>query len=328
MGSWMAPSVRPRAEPRLRRHLRHLAGAEVHAGWHTRTRHLYHNSTLALDGDTGEIRLVLPAPERPLGPRPPVRAAARRHRGGPRPRRRELDQPAARGRRDAEGGDRHPRQDRGGLHPRPRDRRVPVGDADHRRRTSSATSTARPERCRRTRRLVFTAEGQEVLRLSARQERREGLGGGRLQSPDQHDVHAAAQRLRADAGDTTFGRHPGPTAEPLRPLRHRLRHQIAPGTDQVGHGAGDLGRDRRDTSGTTSSARPPCRWWRPAGGLVFGGDVERAVPGLRPRDRRGAVGDQPRLAGERASRSATPSTGASTWRSAPARPAPPRASSG
>ena len=53
-------------------------------------------------------RLVLPAPQRPPGPRPPVRAGAGRDLGGARSDRRELDQPAARGGRDAAGGDRHP----------------------------------------------------------------------------------------------------------------------------------------------------------------------------------------------------------------------------
>ena len=47
--------------------------------------HLYHNSTLALDVDTGEILLVLPAHERPLGPRPPLRAHPARHGGAPDP---------------------------------------------------------------------------------------------------------------------------------------------------------------------------------------------------------------------------------------------------
>ena len=41
--------------------------------------------------------LVLPAPERPLGPRPSLRAHPRRHRGCPRPLAGELDQPAPAG---------------------------------------------------------------------------------------------------------------------------------------------------------------------------------------------------------------------------------------
>ena len=66
------PQRRPRAEPCLRRHLRHLAGAEVPAGRHREHTHLYHNSTLALDADTGEIVWYYQHSERPLGPRPPV----------------------------------------------------------------------------------------------------------------------------------------------------------------------------------------------------------------------------------------------------------------
>ena len=41
------------------------------------------------------------------------------------------------------GGHRHPRQDRHRLHPRPQDRRVPLGARDDPRRTSSETSTPR-----------------------------------------------------------------------------------------------------------------------------------------------------------------------------------------
>ena len=80
LGSWTAPSVRPRAEPRLlSARGRHLAGCpKFAAGRHRATRTSYFtNSTLALDADTGEIRLVLPAPApRPLGPRPSSSSAS------------------------------------------------------------------------------------------------------------------------------------------------------------------------------------------------------------------------------------------------------------
>ena len=94
VGSWMVPSYDPELDlvyvgtsvtspaPKFM-----LGGVD--------NRHLYHNSTLALDGETGRDPLVLPAPERPLGPRPPLRAHPRRHRGGARPGRGRLDQPAA-----------------------------------------------------------------------------------------------------------------------------------------------------------------------------------------------------------------------------------------
>ena len=119
--------LRPRAEPAVRGHVGHLAGPEVHAGGRRsdpplpqldpgpRRRHR-------------RDRLVLPAHERPLGPRPPVRAPARRHRGAARPLGGGLDQPAHPARRGAAGAHRHSRQDGHRLYARPRDRRVPVGD--------------------------------------------------------------------------------------------------------------------------------------------------------------------------------------------------------
>ena len=118
--------LRPGAEPGLRRHVGHLSGAEVHARrrgepaplsqLHARPRRRH-----------GRDRLVLPAPERPLGPRSSLRAHPRRHGGGARPGGGELDQPAAHARRDAPRADRHSRQDRRGLHPRSGDRRVSSG---------------------------------------------------------------------------------------------------------------------------------------------------------------------------------------------------------
>ena len=47
---------------------------------------------------------------------------------------------------------------------------------------------------------------------------------------------------------------------------------------------------------------------------------QRPVPRVRPRDRRGAVADQPLLAGPPATPSASPPPAGSTWRSAPAAP--------
>ena len=91
--------------------------------------------------------------------------------------------------------------------------------------------------------------------------RREGLGGRRLQPADQRHVHAAAQHLRADDG------HAGRRASTYALA---LRHQLAPGTDQPRNGPGDLGRDRRTPSGSTSSARRRCLWLRPAVGWCSG----------------------------------------------------------
>ena len=128
VGAWMVPSYDPALDliyvgtsvtspaPKFM-----LGGVDL--------QHLYHNSTLALDAEHRRHPLVLPAPERPLGPRPSLRAHPRRHRRGPRPLAGELDQPAAAAGRDAPGRHRHSRQDRGRLHPRPGDGRVPVGHA-------------------------------------------------------------------------------------------------------------------------------------------------------------------------------------------------------
>ena len=123
--------LRPRAEPGLRRHVGHLAGAEVHARRHGPDAPLPQLDARARRRQRRD-RLALPAHERPLGPRPSVRAPAGGHRRAAGPVRRELDQPAAARGRGAPGGDRDSRQDRHRLHARPRDRRVPVGHADHR----------------------------------------------------------------------------------------------------------------------------------------------------------------------------------------------------
>ena len=65
----------------------------------------------------GRDRLVLPAPERPLGPRSSLRADPARHGRRAGPGSGELDQPAAAARRGAQGGDRHSRQDRASSTP-------------------------------------------------------------------------------------------------------------------------------------------------------------------------------------------------------------------
>ena len=73
------PELRPRAEPGLHRHVGHLSRAEVHARRRRPGAPLPQLHPGAGRGYRRD-RLVLPAPERPLGPRPPVRAAPRRHR--------------------------------------------------------------------------------------------------------------------------------------------------------------------------------------------------------------------------------------------------------
>ena len=172
--------LRPRTEPRLRRDLGHRSRSQVPPrGRRPRA------SLPQLDAGPGRRhrrdRLVLPASERPLGPRPSLRAAARRHCGRPGPRRCGLDQPPVGARRGAAGADRHPRQDRRRLHARPRDRRVPVGEADdhaerdqrHRRRHRGG---------HRERRARLRRDGAGGVGLP-HPHRRQGLGGRRLQPP-------------------------------------------------------------------------------------------------------------------------------------------------
>ena len=139
------PELRPRAEPRLPRDVGHLARAQVHA---RRGRQPAPIPQL----DAGPRRrhrrdpLVLPAPERPLGPRPSLRAHPRRHRRGPRPVAGELDQPAAAGRRDAPASS--PASPARPASSTPSTARPASSCGPRRRcsRTSSAASTARPAR--------------------------------------------------------------------------------------------------------------------------------------------------------------------------------------
>ena len=141
--------LRPGAEHRVRRHVRELPGAEVHAGRRRQDAPVPQLDARARRRHRGD-RLVLPAPQRPLGSRPPVRADPARHRRGPRPRHRELDQPPSAAGRGAQGGDRHSRQDRRSS---TRSTGRPASSCGPRRpsrRTWSATSTAPPGRFPRT----------------------------------------------------------------------------------------------------------------------------------------------------------------------------------
>ena len=259
VGSWMAPSYDPELNlvyvgtsvtspaPKFL-----LGGIE--------NRYLYHNSTLALDGDTGAIvwyyqhlndhwdldhpfeRLLV---DTAVAPDPAAVSWI-----NPRLERGEV-------RRVLTG---IPGKTRRRLHAGPRDGRVPVGAAD-----------GDPERHQRHRRRDRRGDGERGAHLHRRGPggaglpvlvRRQGLGGRRLQPADERHVHAAAQHLRPHA------RHPG-RADPLRP---RGAHQLAPGTDQLGTvqaisaetGATEWLHEQR--AGTMSLAAT-------GGGLVFGGDT-------------------------------------------------------
>ena len=68
-----------------------------------------------------------------------------------------------------------------------------------------------------------------------------------------------------------------------------VRNQFAPGFDQLGTRARDLGRDRGATEWLYEQRAATMSLVATGGGLVFGGDSQRALPGLRRRDRRRAV---------------------------------------
>ena len=131
VGSWMVPSYDPELDlvyvgtsvtspaPKFL-----LGGADL--------KHLYHNSTLALDGDTGEIRWYYQHLNDHWDMDHPFERLLVDTAVAPDPDAVRLDQPAAARRRGAQGGHRHSGEDRRRVHPRPRDRGVPLGHADGR----------------------------------------------------------------------------------------------------------------------------------------------------------------------------------------------------
>ena len=165
----------------------------------TDLQHLYHNSTLALDADTGEIVWYYQHMNDHWDLDHPFERLLGGYGGGAESDRGELDQPAPAAGRGAEGRHWHPGQDRRGLHAGPGDRRVPLGDTDHHAERDSG-HRRRHGGGDRERGAGLHGGRPGGAGLPARH-RRQGLGGRRLQSPDQHDVHAAAERVRTDAGD-------------------------------------------------------------------------------------------------------------------------------
>ena len=174
--------------------------------------------------------------------------------------------------------------------------------------------------------VVFHVAWTGGLRLSDL-ERRQGLGGGRLQSPDQRHVHAAAQHLCAHDGHAGLRRrHPRCAhREPLRGLRHRLPGTSWPRAPTTPAPRGPSPPRPVRRSGYTSNARRPCRSWRPAADSSSAATSTAASGPCTTR--------RPRSCGRSTSgrrspvfRSPTPSTDGSTWRSAPAPAAPPRTS--
>ena len=140
-----AGQLRPRAAPHLPGHVGHLAGPEVHARGRRK-----HAPLPQLDaGPRRRHRrdpLALPAHERPLGPRPSLRAHPARHRRRAQPGRGELDQPAHPAGRGPQGDDRHSRARPASSTPSTARPASSSGPPPPSPRTSSATSTARPAR--------------------------------------------------------------------------------------------------------------------------------------------------------------------------------------
>ena len=118
VGAWMVPSYDP-ALDMIYMGTSVTSPAPKFMLGGTRNKHLYHNSTLALNGDTGEIVWYYQHLIDPLGPRPSLRALSRRHGRRPGSCSGQLDQPAAATRGATQGGDRNSRQDRRRLHARP-----------------------------------------------------------------------------------------------------------------------------------------------------------------------------------------------------------------
>ena len=126
-------------------------------------------------------------------------------------------------------------------------------------------------------------------------------------SPQTNMMYYAAAEHLHDGHDDDGQARP---VEGLRP-QHAVP-QLAPGTKKVGRGVGDLGGDRRDDVEGTSSAAGMLSLVATGGGLVFGGDANGHFRALRREDRQGAVGHEPRVAGQRLSDQRLPSTASST----------------
>ena len=95
--------------------------------------------------------------------------------------------------------------------------------------------------------VVFEREGEEVMvcpTLGGGQ----GLGGRRVLAADQRDVHAAPECLRPDHGERQRL-----ALQPHGAHADRARNRSGR------HGAGDLGRDRAASSGSMNSAPQPLR---------------------------------------------------------------------
>ena len=134
--------------------------------------------------------------------------------------------------------------------------------------------------------VIFTAEGQQVLACPNMHGGKDWEAGA-YSPPHQHHVHAAAQHVPKAPGDDV-ARRLAPHLRPGRPPRARARHRAAR------HGLRHLRGDRRDpVAAPAARGDPVSRRHRRRPRLRR--RRERPLPRLRPGDRRGALGDQPRL---------------------------------
>ena len=220
--------------------------------------HLYHNSTLALDADTGKIvwyyqhvvdHWDLDHPfERLL-----VDTAV-----APDPSEVAWINPKMQAGRAAQGHHRHPRQDRHRLHARSRDRRVPLGAADrdaerrqHDRRRDRRGHRRTPRRCSRR-------QGQTKLDLPGHATAaRTGRPARTARTTNTMYYPAAEHVHERDDDDRT------------RATRRRSTALNMPGMHRAGHRqrrqrVGDLGRDRQDGVEARAARRHDVARRRPA----------------------------------------------------------------
>ncbi len=264
VGTWMVPSYDPETNLIFVGTSVTIPAPKFTLGGNDK-KHLYHNSTLAIERRHRQDRVVLPARRRSLGPRSSVRAAAGRDGRLAGPARSAVDQPAHQAGRAPQGDHRHPRQDGAGLHAR-----SATGEFLWARPTVMQNVITRHRRRHR--------QGDRQSRGAVHEDRRReadlperGNGGknwpaGAYNPHTQRDVLPAAEHVHEGEDDH---RHARPV-EGLRP-------QHAAG-DRRGHRQGrqPCGRSRPRPAGrcgSTSSAPAMMSLVATAGGLVFGGDA-------------------------------------------------------
>ena len=304
VGTWMVPSYDPELNLIYIGTSVTIPAPKFMLGGNDK-QHLYHNSHAGARRRHRQDRLVLPAHRRSLGSRSSVRAAARRHRG--------------RARSAARCTWINPRV-------KPGERRKVITGIPG--KTGIVYTLDRADR-----RVPLGAADRDAERRQ-NDRRRDGQGHRQPRSRCSRTIDENGSSAPARNGGKNW---PAGAYSPLTNTMYMpLQNMCMTATTTDRHSA----TRRRSTASawSTSSRRAPTRvgtvWaisaetgktmWKheqragmmslvaTGGGLVFGGDVERPVQGVRRQDRQGAVGDEPRLAGQRLSRSRSPSAASST----------------